>query len=267
MASNFVARGPEAYDQIMGRWSRRLAPLFLDFAGLEAGERVADIGCGTGNLTFAIAARSEVASIAALDYEQQFVDAVIARSADKRISARQGDACALPYADGEFDRALSMLVFHFVSDAQRAVIELRRVTRPGGVAAATVWDLYGGMMSHRMAWDTMAAIEPKAIERRAAFAFRPVTESGQLRDAFVAAGFRDVAETLLTIRMDYANFDDFWQPLIYGQGTNAEFIASLPQETQERIVSAVRAAYLCNRPDGPRSFANVAWAVRGVVPG
>lgn len=265
MVSNFVARGSAGYEASMGRWSRRLAPLFLDFAGTAAGERVLDAGCGTGNLALELLARSDIASIEAIDFEADFVAALRQRNSDPRIVARQGDACALPFADASFDRALSMLVLHFVSDAPRAATEMHRVLRPGSVAAATVWDTYGGMPSQRLFWDTVAAIEPAAIERRAGSYFRPMTQPGELRHLFAAAGFVELDEALLTIRMDFADFDDYWQPLIGGQGTLKEFLAGLPQATGDRIHAAVRDAYLCQRPDGPRSFASTAWAIRGVV--
>ena len=128
-AAPFIARGAQGYDSYMGRWSRRLAPLFLDFAGVAPGERVADIGCGTGNLSFALTARANIASIEAIDYEKQFVEAMRERNTDPRIRVQQGDACALPFAEVQFDRALSMLVLHFVSDAHRAVAEMHRLAR------------------------------------------------------------------------------------------------------------------------------------------
>ena len=158
----FIARGAQSYDAYMGRWSRRLAPLFLDFAGVAPDERIIYVGCGTGKPTFALAARVNITAIEAIDYEEQFVEAVRQRNTDPRIKVQQGDACALPFAAGQFDRALSMLVLHFVSDAHRATAEMRRVVRPGGVAAATVWDIYGGMPTQRLFWDTFAAIEPTA---------------------------------------------------------------------------------------------------------
>ena len=266
MASKFVTRGADKYDAYMGRWSRRLAPTFLDFAGLGAGERVLDVGCGTGSLTFALSTRADIAAIEAIDYEEQFVEAARERATDPRITIRQGDACHLQFPDGAFDRALSMLVLHFVSDPEQAVAEMRRVVRPGGVAAATVWDTYGGMPSLRMFWDIIAAIEPRATDRRNAVAIRPMTQAGELLRTFSKIGFSEVTETMLTIRMDFANFDDYWIPLLGGQGTHAEFLASLPESTRQQIETAVRAGYLCSQPDGPRSFASVAWAVRGVVP-
>ena len=267
MPSKFVARGVEAYDRYMGRWSRRLAPLFIDFAGLAAGDQVLDVGCGTGSLAFAIAARGKADRIEAIDYEPHFVDAVRARSTDARITVRQADACNLPFASGEFDRALSMLVFHFVSDPLRAAGEMKRVVRAGGVAAATTWDIYGGMPTVRMFWDTAAAVVPAADERRAATLLRPITRPGELSDLFTKAGFVDVAEMPLVIRMEFSDFEDYWDPMMNGQGSHAEFFASLPSDTRDRIKSAVRAAYLCATADGPRSFASLAWAVRGVVPG
>jgi ubiquinone/menaquinone biosynthesis C-methylase UbiE len=250
----------------MGRWSRRLAAPFLDFAGLAAGERVIEIGCGTGALTFALSSRAQFERVEAIDYDQHFIDTAAGRNTDPRINFRKGDAHKLEFADGAFDRALSMLVLHFVSDAQRAIAEMRRVVRPGGVAAATVWDNFGGQPAIRLFWDTCAAIEPRAVERRSAAMIRSMTQPGELVSAFAQAGFVDVAEATLLVRMDFTSFDDYWVPMLSGQGSHAEFFATLPEDTRNRIQDAARAGYLCGRPDGPRSFVSVAWAVRGIVP-
>jgi ubiquinone/menaquinone biosynthesis C-methylase UbiE len=266
MTTKFVSRGADKYDSYMGRWSRRLAPLFLDFAGLAAGERVVEIGCGTGALTFELPKRADIAQVEAIDYEQQFVDAARERNTDPRITIQQGDAHNLPFADGQFDRALSMLVLHFVSDPERATAEMRRVVRPGGIAAATVWDNFGGQPAIRMFWDTVAAIEPRAAERRSAAMIRPMTQRGELAGAFSRAGLVEVAEATLMIWMDFGSFDDYWTPMLAGQGTHAEMLANLPQATRERIQEATRSGYLCGRADGPRSFVSVAWAARGKAP-
>ncbi|HEX3347871.1 MAG TPA: class I SAM-dependent methyltransferase [Acetobacteraceae bacterium] len=266
MPSTFINRGAAAYDSQMGRWSRRLAPQLIAFAGLAAGERILDVGCGTGSLTFALAANTDIGEIEAIDYEAQFVAAVNERNVDPRVTVRQADATALPFPDGRFDRALSLLVLQFIAGAARAVAEMRRVVRPGGIAAAAVWDTYGGMPHQRMIWDTAAAIDPSAAAGRAKAAFRPMTQPGDLHGAFATAGFVGITETLLTIRMDFSDFDDYWRPLQTGQGTLGDFLASLPDHTRQRVEAAVRNAYLCGRPDGPRSFAASAWAVRGRVP-
>jgi SAM-dependent methyltransferase len=268
MSSSFVTptAAADSYEAFMGRWSRRLAPLFLDFSGVSDGERVIDIGCGTGSLTFEIARRANVASIEAIDYEPKFVDAARERNKDKRINFQKGDGCNLQFADGQFDRALSLLVLHFVADPHRAVAEMRRVVRPGGVAAAAVWDNYGGQPSIRLFWDIAATIDPHVIERRDAALIRPMTLAGEMGAAFSKAGFVDVTETALSIRMDFANYDDYRTPMARGQGVLANFLGTASQSTRDQIDAALRASYLCGRPDGPRSFVSVAWAVRGIVP-
>src|SRR6187401_2190520 len=101
MASNFVAQGADTYDSYMGRWSKKLAELFLEFAGLADGERVLDIGCGTGSLTFALPIRKNIAAVQAIDFETQFVEAARERNNDSRINIQQGDACSLQFADGQ----------------------------------------------------------------------------------------------------------------------------------------------------------------------
>jgi ubiquinone/menaquinone biosynthesis C-methylase UbiE len=130
---NFAVPGsqnPDAYEQVMGRWSRRLAPLLIRFGGLSDDDRVLDVGCGTGSLAFALPEIANVANVTEIDLTEPYVEFARARNADPRISFQQADARALPFEDDSFDRAFSMLVLQFIPDAARAVAEMRRVVRP-----------------------------------------------------------------------------------------------------------------------------------------
>jgi hypothetical protein len=117
-----------------------------------------------------------------------------------------------------------------------------------------------------MFWDTFCAIEPAAVERRSLALVRPLTRPGELARAFTVAGLEQVTEASLTIQRDFNNFDDYWQPLIHGQGTLAAFLSTLPTKTTDRLQANVRDAYLCGGPDGARSFATTAVAVKATVP-
>jgi ubiquinone/menaquinone biosynthesis C-methylase UbiE len=268
-SSTFTATDGDAYELQMGRWSRRLAEPFLDFAGpLADGERVLDLGCGTGSLAFALARRSPASRISGLDVSAAYVEHARRRAGgDPRLAFEVGDACATPFPDAAFDRVLSLLMLHFVPRAPEAVAEMRRVGRPGAVAAATVWDARGGFVAHRMFFDTAAALDPRADALRARNCTRPMTRPGELAAAWRAAGFRDVRESALAIRMEYADFRDFWTPFLGRQGPAADYVASLDAEALARLEAHLRRAYLDGEADGPRSYAATAWAVRGIVPG
>src|SRR5437667_2334525 len=107
MASNYTANNAEAYERLIGRWSGALANALIDFAGINAGDRVIDVGCGTGSLAIALAARSEPAAIVGVDIAAPYVDFASARSADPRVKFHLGDAAALEFSDESFDRCFS----------------------------------------------------------------------------------------------------------------------------------------------------------------
>lgn len=266
MTSSFNVHDAAGYEQLMGRWSSRLAPLFIDFAGLADGEKVLDVGCGTGSLTFALAEIADLAEIAAVDYSPVFVEAAARRNSDRRIKIRQADACALPFDDGTFDRALALLVLHFVPEAGRAVAEMCRVARPGGVVAAAVWDHFGGMPGMRMMVDTVAALSEGGRQLRERYCWQPMMQPGEMKRTFVEQGLSGVEETQLMIRMDYQSFDDYWAPIAAGEGPLGKYVINLDASERARVDAAVRDAYQAGRADGPRSFANIAWACRGAVP-
>jgi SAM-dependent methyltransferase len=266
MSSTFNANSADAYEQMMGRWSRRLAPLMIDFVGVGEGDRVLDVGCGTGSLTFALPRAAKIAAVTGIDFAQPYVDHTRAKNTDPRIIIHQGDACAMPFNEGEFDRAIAMLSLQFMPEVERAVAEMRRVVRPEGTVAAAVWETYGGMPSNRMFWDIAGVLDPDAIAQRSRMYFNPITQPGGLGALWRRLGLRDVSETTLLVRMDYANFDDYWNPIASGEGSLGQYHARLDDAMRTTLRDRVRAAFLGGAPDGARSFIAIALACRGVVP-
>ncbi len=267
--STFTAGDGAGYERLMGRWSRRLAEPFLDFAGLAPGAvegRLLDVGCGTGSLSQAIAARAGFDAIRGVDASAPYIDHAIARNTDSRIVFQIGDACDLPFADRSFDRAFCFLVLHFVREPARAVAEMKRVVKPGGSIAAAVWDARGGFVANRMFFDTAAVLDPEAVKRRARHFTRPMTRPGELAAAWRTAGLADIREAALTIRMEFAGFEDYWAPYVGKDGPGAQYVATLDEAQRSRLRECVRLAYLDGEPDGPRSYAATAWAVTGTVP-
>lgn len=265
-SSTFVASSGDGYELQMGRWSRRLAEPFLDFCGCRDGELVLDAGCGTGALTTAILQRTRTAHISGVDFSDAYVEHARRTILNPRTQFSVGDICALAQESSSFDRVLSLLVLHFVPEPGKAIAELRRVARPGATVGATVWDSRGGFVANRMFFDAAAALFPSGNAGRARNYTRPMTRPGELAKAWRAGGLTDVHDTMLTIRMEFGSFDDYWMPYEGKDGPGAQFLATLRSEERERLRNVVRAAYLDGDPDGPRSYAATAWAVKGVVP-
>jgi ubiquinone/menaquinone biosynthesis C-methylase UbiE len=212
-------QNPEAYEKVMGRWSRRLAPLLIQFGGLADGDRVLDVGCGTGSLTFALPQNANIASGTGIDLTEAYVEFARSRNTNPHITFRAADARALPFEDNSFDRAFSMLVLQFIPDAARAVAEMRRVVQPGGTVTAAVWDSYGGTPRTRMVWDITAVLDP-SIERPL---FRPLSQPNEMANLWRDLGFVDVEQTSLLIRMQFSGFNDYWLPLT-GERPVAQFV-------------------------------------------
>ena len=263
---SFLANDGDAYELQMGRWSRSLAPLLIDFAGIDRAARVLDVGCGTGNLAICLAGNPAICSVIGLDLACSYIEHARHANSDPRLTFEVGDACALPFADACFDHSLSMLALQFAPDTDLAIREMKRVTRPGGSIAAATWDTRGGFVAFRIIFDTAAMLDPRGYAARARAYTRPLSRPGDLAQAWCAAGLNDVVQDMRTIRMDYASFADFWTPTDGSEGPIAAFVGSLDSAAKARLREAVQSAYLDGETDGPRSYAATAWVVRGTVP-
>jgi len=263
----FAAADGDGYELQMGRWSRRLAPLFVEFACISHARRVLDVGCGTGNLALFLAGQHpELVGVHGVDLCAAYVEYARRRSNDARLTFLIGDARELPFAAEHFDHAFAMLALQFVPRAELAVQEMRRVTRRGGTVAAATWDTRGGFVALRLVLDAAAMLDEAGRRARAAACTRPLSRPGELAHLWSDAGLVNVVQESVTIRMEFDSFADFWAPMGGKDGPVAEYVGGLGREGAERLREAVRLAYLDGESDGPRSYAATAWIVKGTVP-
>lgn len=250
--------GAEAYDRFMGRYSEALAPPFADFAGMAPGVRVLDVGCGPGALTTEAVHRTGAANVFACDPTPAFVAACRARQ--PAVEVRQAPAEECPFPDDAFDVTASQLVLHFVTDPARAAAEFVRVTHPGGVVVACVWDLASGMQLLRAFWDAALRVHPDAPDEARRLRFgRP----GEIVELFRAAGMHALTETKLTVSSRYEDFDDLWSSFQAGVGPAGGYLATLDPDDRERVRAAMHAEL--GGPRGHFTLSATARAARGVV--
>lgn len=227
----------DPYERYVGRWSRLVAPQFLDWLNVGAGRRWLDVGCGTGALAAAILERCAPAALDA------------------------GNAARIPLADGSVDAVVSGLVLNFVPDTQLALREMSRVAASGGTVAAYVWDYAGKMQLMRAFWDAAVALDRDAAALDEGPRF-PLCRPQALEQAFRAAGLQDVTVRPIDIATRFADFDEYWQPFLGGQGPAPAYAMSLDEERRARLREALRAR-LAASPDGSIALIARAWAVRG----
>jgi SAM-dependent methyltransferase len=265
MKTTYRASDGAAYEVFLGRWTRLLAGPFAEFARLPEEGAIIDIGCGTGSLALTLAERRR-GRVAGIDIAAPYIAFARSRSGSRGVDFVVGDAASLPYGHRCFTAAVAQLALNFVPDAALAVREMRRVVGPGGVVAAAVWDFRGGLVYQRLFWDTAAGLDPGAGATRDRLFSSPLALPDGLPLLWREAGLGAIERSSITIRMEYANFADYWEPLLGGQGPVGAYVASLAPEQRAMIEERVRLSYLSGAPDGPRSMTATAWAVRGTVP-
>lgn len=243
-----------AYDRFMGRYSVPLAPVFCDFAGVPAG-RVLDVGCGPGALTAELVRRVGAPAVSAIDPSESFVAAL--RERHPGVDVRRAAAEAIDAVDGAFAASLAQLVVHFMADPVVGLREMARVTVPGGVVAACVWDHAGGGGPLSVFWEGARQLDGTVGEAGLAGA-----RAGHLTELFHAAGICDVVEQPISVGVTHASFEDWWEPFALGVGPAGEYVAGLDPRQRGRLCDWLRGSL----PAAPFVVKATAWAARGASP-
>jgi SAM-dependent methyltransferase len=245
----------EAYDSFMGRYSRLLSRQLADLASVRGGQRVLDVGCGTGALTAELVARVGPDAVAAVDPSESFVAA--SQERHPGVDVKLAPAEELPFDTGTFDAVLAQLVVHFLKDPVAGVREMARVARPDGVVVACVWDHAGTRGPLRLFWDAAQSLDPSVD----AEAGRPGTREGHLAELFTTAGLREVEATALSVTLEHPTFESWWEPFTRGVGPAGAYLASLDEGRRAEL----RAACSRRAPSEPFVVTAVAWAARGLA--
>lgn len=245
----------EAYDGFMGRYSVLLSPQLADFAGVQPGQRVLDVGCGPGALTAELVKRLGASNVSAVDPSEPFVAA--ARSRYPGVDVRRASAEQLPFDGGSFDAALAQLVVHFMTDPVAGLTEMARVVRPGGVVATCVWDHAGGLGPLSLFWHAARQLDPNVDDESRLAGAR----EGHLLELLEATGLRSIEGATLAADLQHPTFDAWWEPFTRGVGPAGAYVASLTDERRAALREACRALVTTE----PFVIQGRAWAARGLA--
>ena len=254
----------EAYEYYVGRWSRRVGHVFLDWLSLPAGLRWVDLGCRTGALTETILQQTEPSKVTGVEPSEGFLSMARARIQDSRVEFKSGDAMSLPLKDSEADVLTAGLVLNFVSDKQSALQEFYRIVQPGGTIALYDWDYAGKMQLMRYFWNAVSELFPEGAIHDEGKQF-PICRPGPLADLFRAANLKAVEARALDVPTVFVDFNDYWSPFLRGQGPAGSYCVSLSEDDRERLRKHLEDAVPAS-PDGSIHLIARAWGVRGTIP-
>jgi SAM-dependent methyltransferase len=253
------------YDQWMGRWSRLLAHEFLQWLNLPGGLRWLDVCCGSGVITEAIVERNAPVSIVGIDASPEQIDFARQHRAHPNVSFKTGDAMSLPFPDATFDTVVCGLGLNYIPNPVDALKEFSRVTPPGGTIAAYLWDYAQGARFLREFWDAAIAVDPEAASFDQARRFPMCTSEG-LQSLFEQAGLRHPALQALEIVTQFTSFEDYWEPLLTGQGSAPNYLATRDQKIQIAIRGRLKTTLPADS-NGAIDLPARAWAIRARTPG
>lgn len=254
----------DSYDLYMGRWSRQIAPLFLDWLDPPEGLDWLEVGCGTGALSAAILARCNPRSLVSLDPSEGFLAKARKNVADERVAFLAGDAQDLFIESDSMDMVVSALVLNFLPEKERALAQMRRVARNGATVGFYVWDYPGGGVEFMRAfWTAAKALDPAAADLTEDRRFPFCTPDG-LTELAGKAGLVSVDCTRIEVPAVFRDFEDYWHPFTLGAGPAPGYCMSLAPEARQRLMESLRDS-LPRGKDGSIPMKTRAWAVRAKV--
>jgi ubiquinone/menaquinone biosynthesis C-methylase UbiE len=250
----------KTYERMMGRWSKRVGVQFLDWLAASKGLHWVEVGCGNGAFTEELIAHTAPAAVSAIDPSEGQLAFARTREAAKLAQFRLADAQALPFPDNSFDAAAMALVITFIPDPAKAVGEMARVVRPGGVVATYMWDTLGGGVPLK---PIEAAL--KSMGKDYARASSAASKRETMQALWQDAGLQGVETTVIRIQVAFANFDDFCESSVVPIGPAGQVISKMSPAEMEQLKARLR-EQLPIAADGSIAYEAFANAVKGRVP-
>lgn len=251
----------ENYETYMGRWSEQIALKYIEFLKVKPKWKWADIGCGTGALSRTILNKCNPVSITGIDPSEGFIDYARSVTDDDRAEFQTAGAEGLPFSDNSLDVVASALAINFVPDRKKALGEMLRVVRPGGLVSFYVWDYPGGGMGFiDVFWRAAADIDPSAEELNEASRFPFCTQEG-LKSVCEQAGWLDPQLQKIEIQTSFPTFGDFVHPFSLGAGPAPGYFMSLETKHREALTNRMREIVGKNEPI---TLPARAWAARAI---
>jgi SAM-dependent methyltransferase len=249
-----------AYEEFMGKWSRLVGDVFLNWLAPAAQLRWIDVGCGNGAFTEMLVERCAPVAVHGIDPSAEQIAFARERLARGPVRFDIGDAMALPGADAAFDAAVMALVIFFVPDPAKSVAEMARVVRPGGSVSAYAWDILGGGFPFAMLQEEMAALGPAPLWPPSVEASRLAT----MRALWAGAGLVEIETREIAVERSFADFDSFWKIARTGPRL-APRLAAMPAADLRLLQDRLRARM---KPDdrGTITCSARANAIAGRVP-
>lgn len=261
-----VAPGWEARREWMMGITGPVQAWLADHAGAGPGQTVLDIAAGTGDLGFAMAERvGPTGRVISSDFSPAMVEVARRNGAARGLSNvehRVMDAEAMDLDDDSVDAAVCRWGYMLMADPAAALSETRRVLRPGGSLAFTVW-----RTPDRNPW---AAVPGMTLVQRGhvpppepgAPGIFSMGEPDRIRDLVTGAGFGDPELEEIAFDFRYADFDDLWDSVVSLAGSLARVVKALPDDEREATRAAIRdnvAPY--READGSYSSPAATWGV------
>jgi SAM-dependent methyltransferase len=251
----------DAYDRFVGRYSYALCDVLAKAAGISAESSVLDVGAGTGAGTQHLVDLVGPECVIAVDPAESFVEGFRARCPTVEVHLARADS--LPFENDTFDAALAQLVVNFMDDPEAGLAGMRRVTRPGGVVGACVWDYPGEMTLLRVFWEAAAALDPEGVEAVDERTRMQFGRNGELGELWRQVGLADVEEGEIVVSAEYDDFDDLWEPFTVGVGPAGRHAASLDPERREALKAEYRRRLAV--PEGAFQLSARAWSAIGTA--